>query len=107
MDGQLINIEAGDKDNAISRSALLKMVLHPNDIMQLEKFLAEKQEQLRETLTEDDSGVTLSLQHTPTMLASSKALHERSRKAILGLINSLPHGPLKFSKEVTLDARIL
>lgn len=107
VDGKLIDIEAGDKDNAIPRSALLKMELHPSDIVQLEKIVAEKQEQLRENLTEDDFGVKLSLQHTPTMLASSKALHLRSCKAILGLINTLPHGPLKFSKEVAEDTRIL
>ena len=100
MDGQLIDIEAGDKDNAIPRSAVLKMVLHPSDIVQLKKFIAEKQEQLRDNLTEDDFGVKLSLQKPPTMLASSKALHEKSCKAILGLINALPHGPVKFSKEV-------
>ena len=101
VSGQLIDFKSGDKDNAIPRSALVTLALSPTDIVVLEKFLADKQGELQKTLTAVDSGLTLSLQLPKVSTRKAvNALHERSSKALLRLINALHHGPLKFSDEV-------
>lgn len=100
VQAQAIDIEAGDKDNAIPRSAIVKLAMTPSDRKKVDKILADKQLELRNKLSEADVGVKLSLQPTSDPGFPMHALSETHRKATFGLINMLPHGPLNFSEEV-------
>lgn len=92
---RLISINGGSKDNAIPRECTV--VFTADDPMEVPDIIEENAAEIREGLTEEDRGFTVSCTYKR---CNSHCFAERYSRSIITLVNSLPYGIIDMSTAV-------
>lgn len=98
VDYEIISLEGGTKDNAITRECVAEVLAAPEEMEVLKKFSEDYQNKLREEYTGSDENITI----TVTDCGNSKemVLFPGSREKVLFFLNQVPFGVRKMSGSI-------
>lgn len=98
VDFEIISLEGGTKDNAITRECNAQLLIAAEEMDALKTFSDEWQSKLREEYTGSDENITI----TVTDCGSSKewVLFPGSREKVLFFLNQIPFGIRKMSGSI-------
>lgn len=94
-DYEIISLEGGQKDNAITRKAVAEILTTAEDAAVIKEYAAVSQEKLREEYTATDDGITIEIMEEGT--AKEDVLHPTSREKVLFYLMEMPFGIQKMS----------
>lgn len=94
-DYEIISMEGGQKDNAITREAVAEILTVQEEAAIIKELAQSCQQQLREEYSGTDEGITLEIVEEGTAKAS--VLHPTSREKVLFYLMELPFGIQKMS----------
>lgn len=95
---ELVSLNGGDKHNAIPREAFAEIVLRKKDVPTAREWLGKAMEEIRQEFKPVEGAIELALEELKGKLP--KVLDKESKEKLLGLIFSLPHGPLAMSRSM-------
>ena len=94
-DYEIVSMEGGLKDNAITREATAVILTTKEDSASIKAYAASAQEKLREEYTATDEGITIEITEEGT--AKAEILHPTSREKVLFYLMQVPFGIQKMS----------
>ena len=95
---EIISMEGGQKDNAITREAVTEILTGKEDAEAVRAYAEKVQEELREEYAGSDAGITIQIGE---MGASSEmVLHPTSREKVLFYLMEVPFGIQKMSGSI-------
>lgn len=92
---ELLALDGGQKDNAITRECIAEIMVAPEDQKNIEAYALEKQTKLREEYAGTDEGITIQI--TELGEQTAKVLHPTSREKVLFFLMNCPWGITKMS----------
>lgn len=92
---EIISLEGGQKDNAITRECVCQIMATAEDAPAVKKYAADTEKKLREEYTGSDEGITI--QVTEMGRADEKVLHPTSREKVVFYLEEVPFGIQKMS----------
>src|SRR5699024_3186834 len=95
---EIISMEGGQKDNAITREAVTEILADKKDISAIHAYAEKVQGELREEYTGSDAGITIQITEMGT--ASENVLHPTSREKVLFYLMEIPFGIQKMSGSI-------
>ena len=95
---EIISMEGGQKDNAITREAVTEILADKKDISAIHAYAEKVQGELREEYTGSDAGITIQI--TEMGAASENVLHPTSREKVLFYLMEIPFGIQKMSGSI-------
>ena len=97
-DYELISLEGGQKDNAITREAVAELLIDGEQTEAVKAYAAKVQEGLREEYEGSDAGITIQI--TEGDVESAMVLHPTSREKVLFYLMEVPFGIQKMSGSI-------
>ena len=98
-DYELISVQGGQKDNAITREAEAKLLIDAKELENVKAFAAELQKAWREEYTGTDEGITVLL--TDEGAQEARVLHPTSREKVVFYLMNVPFGIQKMSGTIS------
>ena len=98
-DFELISVQGGQKDNAITREAEAKLLIDAKELENVKAFAAELQKVWREEYTGTDEGITVLL--TDEGAQEARVLHPTSREKVVFYLMNVPFGIQKMSGTIS------
>ena len=95
---EIISMEGGQKDNAITRESVTEILADKKDISAIHAYAEKVQGELREEYTGSDAGITIQITEMGT--ASENVLHPTSREKVLFYLMEIPFGIQKMSGSI-------
>lgn len=92
---ELLSLEGGQKDNAITRECTAEIMITPEDQGNIESYALEAQLKLRDEYTGTDEGITI--QVTDLGEKNAMVLHPTSREKVIFFLMNCPWGIAKMS----------
>ena len=99
LDYELISVQGGQKDNAITREAEAKLLIDAKELENVKAFAAELQKAWREEYTGTDEGITVLL--TDEGAQEARVLHPTSREKVVFYLMNVPFGIQKMSGTIS------
>lgn len=94
-DYEIISLEGGQKDNAITREAFAELLVSEKDVTIVKEFAADLQTRLREEYAGSDENITVSVAEMG--VSTERVLHPTSREKVLFYLMNVPYGIQKMS----------
>lgn len=95
---EIISMEGGQKDNAITREAVAEILAAPEAVAAVQAYAEKVQGELREEYTGSDAGISILI--TEMGISSERVLHPTSREKILFYLMEVPFGIQKMSGSI-------
>ena len=95
---EIISMEGGQKDNAITREAVTEILADKKDVSAIQAYAEKIQGELREEYTGTDAGITIQITEAGT--CSEMVLHPTSREKVLFYLMEIPFGIQKMSGSI-------
>ena len=95
---EIISLEGGQKDNAITRECDAELLVCAEELETLKTVSAEIQKNLREEYTGSDENITIEVEEKGT--ATEMVLYPGSREKVLFFLNQVPFGVRKMSGSI-------
>lgn len=92
---EIIALEGGQKDNAITREAMTEILVSRESTAAVKAYAAELQKKLQEEYTGSDEGISIEV--TEEGVAKALVLHPTSREKVLFYLMQVPFGITKMS----------
>jgi dipeptidase D len=92
---EIIMVEGGQKDNAIPRESLVKLMADPEEISLIQAYAEEVQQSLRMEYTGTDENITITV--TDEGEGTAMVLHPTCREKLLFFLVNVPYGIQKMS----------
>ena len=97
-DYEIISLEGGQKDNAITREAVAELLIDGAQAEAVKAYAAKVQAGLREEYEGSDSGITIQI--TESDVEQAMILHPTSREKVLFYLMEVPFGIQKMSGSI-------
>ena len=97
-DYEIISLEGGQKDNAITREAVAELLIDGAQAEAVKTYAVKVQKGLREEYEGSDAGITIQISETGTETA--RILHPTSREKVLFYLMEVPFGIQKMSGSI-------
>ena len=97
-DFELISVQGGQKDNAITREAVCDILVSKEEMDAVKAYASKVEKGLREEYDGSDKGI--SIQITEAGHESAKVLHPTSREKVLFYLMEIPFGIQKMSANI-------
>ena len=97
-DYEMISLEGGQKDNAITREAVAELLIDEEQTEAVKAYAAKVQEGLREEYEGSDAGITIQI--TEGDVETAMILHPTSREKVLFYLMEVPFGIQKMSGSI-------
>ena len=97
-DYEMISLEGGQKDNAITREAVAELLIDGAQAETVKAYAAKVQEGLREEYEGSDAGITIQI--TEGDVETAMILHPTSREKVLFYLMEIPFGIQKMSGNI-------
>ena len=97
-DFELISVQGGQKDNAITREAVCDILVSKEEMDAIKAYASKVEKGLREEYDGSDKGI--SIQITEAGHESAKVLHPTSREKVLFYLMEVPFGIQKMSANI-------
>lgn len=94
----IVCLNGGDKHNAIPREAFAEIVVAKPAVKKVQNWLKKAIKEIRIEFNPVEKSVDLTVE--PVAGAKPKVLDKASQERLLGLLFSLPHGPLAMSRTI-------
>lgn len=98
VDFEIISLEGGTKDNAITRECIAQLLVSPEMTEALKDFSQEYQSKLREEYTGSDDKITVTVNAYGN--STERVLFPGSRERVLFFLNQIPFGVRKMSGSI-------
>ncbi len=95
---EIIKMEGGSKDNAISRNSVAEILVGAEDVQKLEELVKEQEAILKNEFHASDAGVALEL--TAKGAATVEVLDATSKVSALHALNNIPNGIQAYSMDI-------
>ena len=95
VDYEIVSLEGGQKDNAITREAVAEVLIREEDTAETVSYAVQVQSALREEYTGSDENITIEI--TEKGISTERVLHPTSREKILFYLMEIPFGIQKMS----------
>lgn len=98
IDYGIIAIQGGSKRNAIPREAFAQISLNPKNLASVEEIIKNVYSQIKLELRNVDDGLKIEIEGNQR--TKNAPFTEKSKKKVLDLLFSIPHGVISYDKEI-------
>ena len=95
---ELVSVDGGQKDNAITRECVARLLVRPEDLDQIREYLEWLEAKLREEYAGSDENISIQL--TMSGKDQDQILHPISREKVLFYLMNIPQGIQKMSGSI-------